>query len=160
MKTHKLIAIFVVVFAALMLVRAASATTTPNVIFATPTWYSSYEHLAISYVVGYDSRCLPDEYGFYADLACNNMDQNVADWDVTVVETSPVHKPVYSERNTGYGGLDSARLYWHLDLGFPYCRGYRRSSYWYRAIVRLFSPIDGRVIASSSTSFGVRCVGK
>ncbi len=130
------------------------------------TFYSSYEHLEISYYVGSDPACATFEYG--SDSAgCYDLIRNAAHYDVRVYQTGrsivdgryvPTLLAVYSTRSTGINGQADKNLYWSFHLKAPHCA--RRPPPWirrYEAVVRLFSPVDGRVLRTTSTDFELRC---
>lgn len=129
----------------------------PSEIFASTRFYTNYEHLAVTFVVGYDDQCVKDEYGFYATPGCDGMDANDAPWDIRVYQTSPTWRFVYSDRSDGFGGHDTATLFWQFQLHAPYCYSGRRWARSYKAVLRLFSPVDDRVLARDTEIFGLHC---
>jgi hypothetical protein len=132
------------------------AVNSPSFIFVTPHFYSMYEHLKVEFLVGEDDSCVQDEYGGYDDPGCYDVDGNNADWDMRVYQTYPRWRFVYSDRTSTFDGKDSTNLYWSVELGAPFCfsTSWTRS---YKAVFRLFSPIDDRVLARDTETFGVRC---
>jgi hypothetical protein len=156
MKTLR--ALIVTAAAALALTGAASAAhTSASMISARPSFYSGYEFLAISYVIGDNPACVPDEFGGYPLEGCVYIAQNMADWDVRVWQTYPTRRFVYADRGLGLSGHASSYLLWQLDLQAPDCYagpGWQRR---YRAVVRLFSPVTGRAVATDSVFFGAHC---
>lgn len=130
------------------------AANTPSFINASTRFYTNYELLSVRYVVGWDASCHKDEYGFWENYDCGDMEDNNAEWDVRVYQTRPSWKLVYAERNNGYRGKDDTRLYWSLDLRAPY-QAKKGTRYNYKAVVRLFSPVSGRVLKTDAVTFGI-----
>jgi hypothetical protein len=76
----------------------------PSNIYAVPQFYSDYERLDVHFPVGEDSRCVKDQYGFYKNPSCDEVESNNGDWDIRVYETAPTWRFVHSERSSGFSG--------------------------------------------------------
>jgi hypothetical protein len=133
---------------------ASAHADTPTTVTTTFHFHSLYDRLIVSYHLGQDSRCVADAYGVYADLNCTRIDRQSADWDLRVYTTTS--KLVYERSSVGFQGHGSVFLFW-WRLGAPFCGPSKHFVRNYRAVVRVFSPLDNRVLAERETRFGLRC---
>lgn len=155
---------YLVIFAALLafVVTASAGATShtaksPSDIYATPQFYTDYEHLTVHYVVGWDNSCVMDEYGYFSNPDCDSMQSNDAEYDVHVYQTRPRLKLVHSERDQGFSGTDSIDLFWSYDLRAPDCYSGKNWYRSYKAVIRLYSPVNGRVLAHDTETFSINC---
>jgi len=95
---------------------------TPSDIYATARFYSEYEQLSVHFVLGANDSCVQDQYGFYTNPNCDDIDQNNGTFDVRVYQTYPRWRAVHSERDYGISGTGSVELFWTIDLGAPFLR--------------------------------------
>ena len=165
MTTRMAAAVLVIVVAGVAFVGSGSASPTAKARTATtftvsPHFYSQNVHFDVHYRIwAPPGACVKDQYGgdVHNDYACTQFEQNNADWDIRIWQTTPSWSLLHSERELGIEGHGSVDVFYSLDLGLPYsCYGqhFRRN---YKAVFRVFSPLTSSALATKSYSFYVGC---